>query len=373
MFSFVGYGAAMLDQMPDLPTKGRGAVSNRTGRFEALTAFRIADGWDFLDPADAPKLKTIVTDERPKTIIARNASPDVPFDRSINPYRGCEHGCVYCFARPTHAYHGLSPGLDFETKLFAKPDAPALLEATFRNPRYRPEKIQLGANTDPYQPIERTRRITRGILEVMSEFRHPVGITTKSALVARDIDLLGPMAADRLAAVAVSITTLDDDLARRLEPRAPRPERRLAAVRELTRAGVPVAVMMAPVIPGLNDHEIKAVLAAAKQAGAVAADYILLRLPLELEGLMTEWLDAHAPNKARKVMNLIRETRGGHAYESGFGLRMRGRGTYADLIHIRFKAALRREKFRRNAASGFDLRTDLFRRPSGAGEQLALF
>ncbi|MDA0997934.1 MAG: PA0069 family radical SAM protein [Proteobacteria bacterium] len=364
----------MLEVLPDLAVKGRGAISNRAGRFEALTTERIADGWDFLGAElDQPKLATVVIDERSKSIISTNTSPDLPFNRSINPYRGCEHGCVYCFARPTHTYLGLSAGLDFETRLFAKPDAAELLRRAFRDRRYRPEKIQLGANTDPYQPIERARRITRGILEVMHEFRHPVGITTKGHLVTRDLDLLAPMAADRLAAVAISITTLDGGLARRLEPRAPTPKRRLDAVRALSRAGVPVAVMVAPVIPGLNDHEIEDILAAARATGAASAEYILLRLPLELEALVSEWLATHAPNKAKKVMNLIRETRGGRAYESTFGVRMRGRGTYADLIEIRFKAALRRERFRRNAAAGFDLRTDLFERPSVAGDQLTLF
>lgn len=363
----------MLERIPDQARKGRGAVSNRTGRFEPQSAERVDDGWGIAEAMADEKLRTTVTDEHPKTIIARNASPDVPFDRSINPYRGCEHGCVYCFARPTHAYHGLSPGLDFETKLFAKPNAARLLEAELRKPRYRPSTIQLGANTDPYQPVERERRITRQVLEVLRRFRHPVGITTKSDLVTRDIDILGPMARDELAAVAVSVTTLDGTLARTMEPRCPTPRKRLEAVRALADAGVPVAVMTAPMIPGLNDHEIEDILGEARAAGAVAADYVLLRLPLEIEDLFREWLEAHVPARAAKVMALVRETRKGKAYDSDFSQRMRGTGVYAEMIEARFKTALRRAGFEHNAASGFKQRSDLFQRPLATFEQPSLF
>lgn len=363
----------MVDVVPDMARKGRGAVSNRTGRFEATTSSKIDDGWDTAALLADEPLRTTVTNEHPKSIIAKNDSPDLPFDRSINPYRGCEHGCVYCFARPTHAYHGLSPGLDFETKLFAKPDAAQLLEAELSKPAYRPQTIQLGANTDPYQPIERTRRITREILEVLSRFNHPVGVTTKSDLVTRDIDLLAPMADKKLAAVGISITSLDRTLARTLEPRCPRPDKRLNAVRQLTDAGIPVAVMVAPVIPGLNDHEIEAILTEARAAGAIAAEYIMLRLPLEIHDLFEEWLQTHAPDRAKKVMRLIRETRDGKVYDSDFSQRMSGTGIYADLIKTRFQKARTRAGFDHNRASGFAQRTDLFARPLGTLDQPSLF
>lgn len=363
----------MVDIIPDRARKGRGAVSNRSGRFELLAGVKTDDGWHTGEDLAAEKLRTTVTDEHPKTIIATNQSPDIPFARSINPYRGCEHGCVYCYARPTHAYHGLSAGLDFETRLFAKPDAARLLEAEFRKPNYKPQTIQLGANTDPYQPIERTRRITRGVIEVMHRYNHPLGITTKSDLVLRDLDLLAPMAARGLVGVAVSITTLDAKLARTMEPRCPRPEKRLNAVRELSHAGVPVAVMTAPMIPGLNDHEIEDLLAAAADAGAVAAEYVMLRLPLEIHGLFEEWLAAHVPDRAKKVMSLVRETRGGKVYDSAWGERMKGSGVYADLIKARFRAARKRYGFTHNAASGFRQRADLFTRPLATFDQPSLF
>jgi DNA repair photolyase len=363
----------MVDMLPDQAKKGRGAVSNRAGRFEPLAGVRIDDGWATPEELAGEKLRTTVTDEHPKTIIATNASPDIPFERSINPYRGCEHGCVYCYARPTHAYHGLSAGLDFETRLFAKPGAARLLEDAFRKPGYVAKTIQLGANTDPYQPIERTRRITRGIVEVMARYKHPFGITTKSDLVLRDLDLLAPMAADGLCAVAVSVTTLDAKLARTMEPRCPRPEKRLDAIRQLSAAGVPVAVMTAPLIPGLNDHEIEDILCAAADAGAVAAEYILLRLPLEIHGLFEEWLTAHVPDRAKKVMALVRETRGGKVYDATWSTRMRGSGVYADMVSARFKAARKRYGFTHNAASGFRQRSDLFTRPLGTAQQPSLF
>lgn len=363
----------MVEIIPDVARKGRGAVSNRTGRFEPTTSTRIDDGWSTADALSDEPLRTLVTDEHPKTIIAKNQSPDIPFDRSINPYRGCEHGCVYCFARPTHAYHGLSPGLDFETKLFAKPNAAKLLEAELSKPGYQPKTIQLGANTDPYQPIERTRRITREILEVLSRFSHPVSITTKSDLVIRDIDLLSPMAAKKIAAVGLSITSLDRTLARKLEPRCPRPDKRLDAIHKLTAAGIPVAVMVAPVIPGLNDHEIETILSEARAAGAVGAEYIMLRLPLEIHDLFEEWLQTHAPDRANKVMRLVRETRAGKVYDSDFSQRMSGTGVYADLIKSRFKKALRRVGFKNSRASGYSQRTDLFVKPLGTLDQPSLF
>ena len=321
--------------------KGRGAVSNRAGRYEAEAHLAFDDGWGSLDEP-APRPATTVTPERVTRIISRNDSPDIPFDRSINPYKGCEHGCIYCFARPTHAYLGLSPGLDFETRVFSKPDAPAALRKALARRGYQCDVLALGANTDPYQPVERQARITRAILEVLSEHQHPVSIVTKSNLVLRDADILADMAARNLASVHVSITTLDRALARRLEPRAPTPARRLEAVEALTRAGVPAAVLVSPVIPALNDADIERVLEAAARAGARAASYILVRLPLEIKDLFAEWLDAHYPDRARRVLDLIRDTRDGKLYQSAFGTRMRGTGPYAALIARRFEVAARR-------------------------------
>jgi len=362
----------MDEKVPDVPLKGRGAVGNPTGRFEAAIRFAVDDGWGMDDP-DVPPLRTTVTEETPRAIISRNASPDIPFEQSINPYRGCEHGCIYCFARPTHAYMGLSPGLDFESRLFAKPNAAQLLEAELRRPGYVPRHIMLGANTDPYQPIERERRITRGILEVLARFRHPVAIATKSALVVRDLDILAPMAADGLVSVGISVTTLEKDLARRLEPRAAAPHRRLATIAALAGAGVPVAVLVAPVIPFLTDAEMERIVAAGAEAGARAASYILLRLPLELKDLFSEWLAAHAPGKARHVLNQLRACRGGSLYVAEFGTRMRGRGEYADLIAKRFDLACRRTGLARRHATEISLDTSLFRPPPRSGDQLALF
>ena len=342
---------------------------DRSGRFETESRHAVDDGWAVSDE-DLPPLRTTVTDEAPKTIIARNTSPDIPFDRSINPYRGCEHGCVYCFARPTHAYHGLSPGLDFETKLFAKPQAATLLAGELANPRYRCQPLAMGTNTDPYQPIERQRRITRQILEVLAGHGHPVTIVSKSDLVCRDIDILAPMAARGLASVALSVTTLDGGLARRLEPRAASPAKRLAAIRTLADAGVPTAIMVAPVIPALTDPEMETILAAAKDAGAVSAEYILLRLPLEIAGLFDEWLRQHAPLKAENVLSLIRDSRGGALYQSDWGRRRTGSGAYAELLAKRFVLARKRLGL---DARGLDLRCDLFRPPPRPGDQLALF
>jgi DNA repair photolyase len=348
-------------------TKGRGALSNVGGRHEPVDRVAEDDGWGVLDMP--PMLKTTITRERARTIITRNESPDISFDRSINPYRGCEHGCAYCFARPTHANMGLSPGLDFETKLFVKTGAAALLERELAAPRYSPKTIAIGTNTDPYQPIERTERVTRQILEVLARTNHPVGIVTKSALVLRDIDLLAPMAEKGLVKVAVSITTLDAGLARRLEPRASAPERRLHAIETLAKAGIPTTVMVAPIIPAINDAEIETILTRAAAMGAREAGYVMLRLPLELRDLFREWLIAHVPDKVDHVLSLVAETRGGKLYDATWGKRMVGTGPYAWMIGRRFEAAVAREGFAKTRAS---LRTDLFVPPTRIGEQLSL-
>ncbi len=322
------------------PRKGRGAIGNPTGRYEALSYAPEEDDADGGAPVSA--LRTSVVDEACRTVISRNRSPDIPFDRSINPYRGCEHGCVYCYARPSHAYLGLSPGLDFETRLFAKSDAAAVLTRELARPGYKPRPIMLGANTDPYQPIERGRRVTRSVLEVLSKHRHPVMVTTKSALVVRDLDLLAPMAASALASVAISVTTLDAGLARIMEPRASSPRRRLEAMAALAEAGVPVMVLAAPMIPFVNDHELEAILAAAARSGAMGAGYTLLRLPLELKDGFAAWLEAHLPDRAARVLGRLRDCRGGSLYVSDFGERMRGKGDYAELLSKRFAVACRR-------------------------------
>jgi DNA repair photolyase len=355
---------------PDRARKGRGAVSNATGRFEPERRERIDDGWGSAD-AIPPPLETIYSRDTAKTIIARNDSPDVPFDRSINPYRGCEHGCIYCFARPSHAYLGLSPGLDFESRIFVKEDAPELLAAELSKPSYACQAITLGANTDVYQPVERKLELTRRILGVLQHFRHPVCLITKSALVQRDIDILGAMAAERLAAVAISLTTLDRALARRMEPRASTPERRLETMTALSQAGIPVAVLASPMIPALNDMEMDRILEAAAQAGATSAGYTFVRLPLELAPMFEEWLAAHAPDKARHVMSLIRQSRGGKAYQSEWGTRMRGTGPYAEMLRMRFEAARKRYGLERGRA--WQLDTTRFRKPAQKGDQLALF
>jgi DNA repair photolyase len=349
--------------------KGRGAASNRGGRFETETHEPIDDGWGGLDQPPAP-LRTTVAIDASRGVITRNRSPDLGFDRSINPYRGCEHGCAYCYARPSHAYLGLSSGQDFESRLFAKPDAAALLRAELAKPGYRCRMIALGTNTDPYQPVERQHRITRSILEVLSECDHPVGIVTKSALVVRDIDILAAMAARKLAKVVISVTTLDRRLANRLEPRAASPERRLGALRALAEAGIPTAVMIGPVIPGLTEVEIESILAAAGQAGARECAYILLRLPAEVKGLFEEWLGVHAPGKAARVMALVRDTRGGKTYDSRFGYRQRGTGAFAEIIAQRFATAARRHRFNRAPAR---LDTSSFRARARSGRQGELF
>ena len=348
--------------------RGRGALSNAASRYEP-ERMAVDDGWGVDPDDDLPPLKTTVTADASRTIIARNQSPDISFDRSINPYRGCEHGCVYCFARPTHAWLGLSPGLDFETRLFAKPRAAELLDAELRAPSYAPRVIAIGTNTDPYQPVERTLRVTRSILEVLDRFNHPVGITTKGARVVRDIDILGPMAARRLAKVAISVTTLDAKRARAMEPRAPAPEKRLAAIRDLSAAGIPVAVMVAPLIPGLTDHEIEPILERAADAGATQAGYVLLRLPLELKEVVAEWLRDHCPDRADRVLNLLRDMRGGKDYDARWGLRQTGTGPYARFIADRFRVARTRFGLDRRSWS-YDM--SLFRPPPRAGDQLNL-
>jgi DNA repair photolyase len=347
---------------------GRAALSNRSGRFEAERRERVDDGWGCLEAIEA--LKTEITLERPKTIITRNDSPDISFDRSINPYRGCEHGCVYCFARPTHAYMGLSPGLDFESRLFVKEGAAELLERELSAPNYQPRTIAIGTNTDPYQPIERQYRVMRSILEVLQRANHPVGIVTKSTLVTRDIDILAPMARQGLVKIAVSLTTLDRKLARSMEPRAPTPERRLATMGELAAAGIPVSVMVAPIIPAINDVEIEEILGRSFSVGAREAGYVMLRLPLELRDLFREWLLANYPDKLRHVLSLIRSVRDGAEYDATFGKRMKGSGPYAWMIGRRFELAAQRIGFNKGRSR---LRTDLFCRPNAGGRQLDLF
>jgi len=367
--------AVDLDQPPDAEVavnadrrRGRGAQSNASGRYEPLARISLDDGWQNLE--DLPPFKTTVSFDATRRIITRNDSPDISFDRSINPYRGCEHGCIYCFARPTHAYLGLSPGLDFESKLFAKPDAPRLLERELSDPNYTPRTIAIGTNTDPYQPIERQHQIMRRILDVLERFGHPVGIVTKSALVLRDLDILARMAKRDLVKVALSVTTLDPKLARIMEPRAPTPRRRLDALRALAEAGVPTSVMVAPVIPAINDAEIERILDAAAAVGVQGAGYVILRLPLEVRDLFREWLMANFPDRHRHVFKLIRDMRGGKDYDSEFGKRMTGSGPIAWMIGRRFEAAC--EKLGLNQARA-KLTTEHFSPPRSAAAQLTLF
>lgn len=356
---------------PTPPVKGRGALSNADGRYERFSHVREDDSWGTLEVGDAQRPRTTVLYDASRSIIARNASPDLSFDRSINPYRGCEHGCVYCFARPTHAWLGMSPGLDFETRILLKPRAAQLLEAELADPKYVPRVIALGTNTDPYQPLEREHRITRSVLEVLAAHNHPVAIVTKSHLVTRDIDILAPMAERGLAKVAISITTLDSRLARTMEPRAASPQKRLDAIRALSRAGIPAAVMTAPLIPALNDMEMEAILERAAAAGATSAGYVMLRLPLEIKDLFREWLETHVPDKAAHVMALVRAMRGGKDYDASWGTRMTGGGPYAELIGQRFRVMTRRLKLN---AQRFPLDPTQFLRPARSGEprQLAL-
>jgi DNA repair photolyase len=349
--------------------KGRGALSNQDGRYESMSREPIDDGWSSLDEKPPPLRTTVVTD-RSRSVITHNQSPDVPFEWSINPYRGCEHGCIYCYARPTHAYLGLSPGLDFETRLLAKPDAARLLAQELGDSRYRCRTIALGTNTDPYQPVERRLRITRQILEVLARHDHPVTIVTKSALIERDLDILAPMAKKGLAQVTLSITTLDRQLARRMEPRAAAPWRRLQALRTVTDAGVPTAVLVAPVIPGLTDAELESIVTASAAAGVRAAGYVLLRLPREIKDLFEEWLNVHYPLKHNRIMNLIRQTREGRENDPRFGTRMTGTGIYAAIIARRFELICRRLGL---ACDTAPLDTTRFRVPASARKQMGLF
>ena len=350
---------------------GRGAVSNPAGRFESSSVEAIDDGWVHDDAEPLPRLDTIVLPDASRSIITRNDSPDVPFTQSINPYRGCEHGCIYCFARPTHAYFNLSPGLDFETRLFYKPDAVKLLEAELARPSYACQTIALGTNTDPYQPIEREHRLMRGILELLQRCNHPVSIVTKGSLIERDLDVLADMASRNLVSVAVSITTLRNELKRTLEPRAASPAARLRVIRSLSDAGVPVTVMAAPVIPLLTDHELEHILEAAHEAGARHAGYLLVRLPFEVKQLFRDWLNAHEPLKAQHVMSLLNQMRGGRDNDPRFGFRQSGMGVYAQLLAKRFATACQRIGLNRGERYALD--TSQFTRPGQGGAQLSLW
>lgn len=372
MFLLSRYRVAMDETRPDAVHKGRGAIGNPAGRFEALARQAVDDGWP-ADEAEPPALQTVVGEERARTAIARNDSPDISFEASINPYRGCEHGCVYCYARPSHAYVGLSSGLDFESRLFVKTGLAAALQRDLRRRSYRPKPIMLGANTDAYQPIERTHRVTRSVLAVLAETRHPVAIVTKSALVLRDLDLLASMAQRGLVAVGVSVTTMDPKLARTLEPRAAAPRRRLETIRTLAEAGVRVSVMAAPMIPFVNDHELERILEAGAEAGAVAGFYSFVRLPHELKGLFTSWLRTHAPDRAERVLARIRDSRGGALYEAKFGERMTGTGPFAEVLAQRFRTACSRLGLVTATAAGLDLDTSQFRPPRDDERQLSLF
>jgi DNA repair photolyase len=363
--------ARMLDpayRVEDERRRGRGAVSNPGGRYEPVQSEAFDDGWEIEEEKASAKTEVIV--ETPLKIVTKHDSPDISFDQSINAYRGCEHGCIYCFARPTHAFQGLSPGLDFETKIFVKPNAAELLEKELRASSYVCKTIAMGTNTDPYQPLEKKMRITRSILEVLARANHPVGIVTKSHLVTRDIDILGPMAERGLAKVALSVTTLDPKLARRMEPRAATPMRRLDAIRKLSEAGIPTSVLVAPIVPAINDHEIEAILKAVKQAGATEAGYVLLRLPHEVKDLMRDWLVENYPDKLKHVFSLVQSTRGGKDYDATWGLRQTGVGPYAWVIGRRFEAAAERLGLNKRQPT---LRTDLFTPPAKETGQLSLF
>ncbi len=352
--------------------RGRGAVSNAVGRYERHTRVLLDDGWDDgwrSEDGAAPPIRTEVIQDSTRSIIASNKSPDISFDQSINPYRGCEHGCIYCFARPTHAYLGMSPGVDFESRLFAKPNAAELLAKELSAPGYVPRVIAMGTNTDPYQPLEKKMRITRSILEVLRDFRHPVAIVTKSPLILRDIDILSEMAKMGLAKAALSVTTLDRKLARVMEPRAGTPGRRLQAIQGLSDAGIPAGVMFAPAIPALNDHEMENVLSAAADHGARSAGYVLLRLPLEIKDLFREWLETNTPDRAKHVMALVRSMRGGKDYDSNWNTRMTGTGPYAQMMARRFHMAVKRLGLNLPQAP---LATHRFKRPPRLGDQLSL-
>ncbi len=349
--------------------RGRGAVSNAAGRYESTSRHALDDGWDNLDEPPPP-LRTQMIRDATRTIIARNTSPDIGFDRSINPYRGCEHGCSYCFARPTHTYLGMSAGLDFESKILFKPDAAVLLEKELRAPSYKCRTMAMGTNTDPYQPAERQYQITRSILQVLQRFHHPIGLLSKSALIARDIDILAPMAAEGLAKTAVSVTSLDAHLARKMEPRASTPMRRIEALRQMSAAGIPTAVMFAPVIPGLNDHEMESVLEAARDAGVKAAGFVMLRLPLEVKDIFQEWLAAEVPERATRVMSLVRSMRGGKDYDDKWGERQDGSGPIAEATAARFRLAAKKMGFNSQRRT---LDTSKFKVPPAPGDQMSLF
>jgi len=348
--------------------KGRGANSADSGRYERFRRVDDDDGWDI--PEDTTVLRTEVSEERPRSLINYVTSPDLSFDRTINPYRGCEHGCIYCFARPSHAWLGMSPGLDFETKLIARPDAPKVLARELRAARYRVAPIAIGTNTDPYQPVERDRQLMRACLDTLRAFRHPVVIATKGSLIERDLDILSDMAAQNLVRVGISITTLDPVLNRRMEPRIPSPARRLATIRRLTEAGVPVRVMVSPIVPGLTDPELEGILTAAKDAGAVAATWAMLRLPLEVAPLWEDWMDTHYPDRKHRVMSKLREMHGDKTYDAQWFKRLRGRGPYADLIALRFTKARRRLGLLQTMP---DLDCSAFAPPPQDGDQLCLF
>ncbi|MBW4982223.1 PA0069 family radical SAM protein [Mameliella sp. CS4] len=348
--------------------RGRAATSRDCGRYERLRREDVHDGWDL--PEEGGVFRTEVSEEVPRKVITYVRSPDLPFDRSLNPYRGCEHGCIYCFARPTHAWLGLSPGLDFETRLVARPAAPEVLARELRSRRYEVATLAIGTNTDPYQPVERDRGIMRACLEVLRDFRHPVAIVTKGALIERDIDILSDMAAQGLARVGISVTTLDPVLSRRMEPRAPGPQRRLQVIRRLTEAGIPVRIMASPMIPALTDPELEAILKAGADAGADAASWIMLRLPLEVADLWQDWLQLHYPDRAARIMGHLRDMHGGEVYSSKWFSRMRGEGPYADLVAARFRRAARALGLDRDQPA---LRRDLFAPPAQKGDQLSLF
>ncbi|MDC0737137.1 PA0069 family radical SAM protein [Cognatishimia sp. SS12] len=362
----------MSDDLPlpisDDRRRARGAISNTSGRYEGAVRVETHDGWDMAE--ERALFRTEVREELARSIITRNSSPDISFDRSINPYRGCEHGCIYCFARPTHAYLGYSPGLDFETKLIARPNAAALLDKSLRKHGYAVAPIAIGTNTDPYQPIEKTYKIMRDVLKVLQAFRHPVTIITKGTLIERDIDILSDMARDGLVQVGVSVTSLDLRTSRLMEPRAPSPARRLALIERLSAAGIPVRLMLAPVVPAVTDHEVERILGAGANAGARAASYIVLRLPLEVSELFQEWLGAHFPDRKAKAMAQISDMHGGKPYDPEWGKRMRGEGQYAQLLAHRVKLAMRRLGLSSKLPA---LRDDLFAVPFEEGDQLSLF
>ncbi len=354
--------------LPGQRIRARGAATNQAGRFEATDRAAFDDGWEIEE--EDRLIATEVRIERPRSAISYNRSPDLPFDRSINPYRGCEHGCIYCYARPTHAFLNMSPGLDFETRLIARPGIAEVLEQELRRPSYNVSPLAIGTNTDPYQPVERDHGLMRPVLSVLAAFRHPVWITTRGTTIERDIDLIAPMAAEGLASVSISVTTLDPALARKMEPRAPSPERRLQIIRRLAEAGVPVRIQVSPLIPALTDHELEAVMEAGRDAGARAANTIPLRLPLEVAGLFRDWLTATVPDRAARIMGRVRELHGGRDYDPEFGTRMRGQGLWADLIHRRAQVARKRLGLGEGLPA---LRTDLFALPPKSGDQLSLF